>query len=224
MILNKGGKNQKGFTILELIIATTVFSVMLLLVSAGIIQIGKTYYKGITTSRTQETARAIIDDLFRTFQTGNNTTVGYSFTPPDPTDPDPVFPPNGSICIGSTRYTYQTGSIVGRDGNQHALWIDRIVGTECKELSLTGDTPADDVTDLSTDGQFAQKELIAQNMRLASFEIMNIPGTSLYTIGIRVIHGDQDLSPDDEFCLPTNQGGEFCAVSSINTFVKTRLD
>ena len=50
---------QKGFTVLELMIATTVFSVMLLLTTTGMIQIGKVYYKGLVTAKTQDTVRSI---------------------------------------------------------------------------------------------------------------------------------------------------------------------
>lgn len=58
-------KNTAGFTIVELMIATVVFSVILILITTGIIQIGKAYYKGIIGSRTQETARKITDEVGR---------------------------------------------------------------------------------------------------------------------------------------------------------------
>lgn len=220
-MIKKNIKSNKGFTILELIIATTIFSIMLLLASAGIVAIGKIYYKGITTSRTQEASRAIVDNIFQNFQTGKSNTLAYSFAAPDPDNP--VFPTEGSICIGPMRYTYSIGRQINAE-NAHALWVDRIRGTACTQPSLNAATPADAETDTSAEGRFAQKELLAENMRLANFQVMSVPGTSLYTVQIRVIYGALDLSPDNEFCLPTSQGGEFCAVSSINTFVKTRLE
>ena len=54
---------QNGFTIIELLIATTVFSLILLISVAGILQISRMYYRGVTQSRTQETARSIIDEV-----------------------------------------------------------------------------------------------------------------------------------------------------------------
>ncbi len=52
-----------GFTIIELLIATTIFSVVLLLAASGLLYIGRLYYKGLTSSATQEAARNIMQEL-----------------------------------------------------------------------------------------------------------------------------------------------------------------
>ena len=53
--------NQTGFTIVELMIATVIFSMVLLVCSYAIIHAGRMYYKGMIMSKTQDTARKIID-------------------------------------------------------------------------------------------------------------------------------------------------------------------
>lgn len=203
-------KNQKGFTILELMIATMVFSVMLILASVGIIQIGRVYYKGITTNRTQETTRAIVSDISRNYQITPNTQ--YAFTAGNP----------AAVCVGSTRYTYKINSVV--TGNQHALWADRLnPGGNCVPLDLGMAFPVDGNTDTSNLGKVSQHELLAPNMRLAEFSVTKSASTNSLTVKARVIYGDPDLSPDNQTCKPMTLGGQFCAAASLESFVKGRL-
>lgn len=207
--------NQNGFTILELIIATTVFSVMLLLASAGIIQIGRIYYKGLITTRTQDTNRAVVDDISRSVQLTGNNTISYSA--PGPAQ---------AVCIGTTRYTYRLNVILD-DTNPHVLWVDKIIpGGGCSTPPLNQQVPSDhdSNSDNTASGRAIQKELLARNMRLETFNITQV-GTTLMQVDARVIYGDTDLTtgtPPE--CIAINLGGQFCAVSSLNSFVKKRLD
>lgn len=60
--------DKRGFTIIELLIATVIFSVILLIVTGAIIQFSKIYYKGTITAKTQEVARTIAEDMARSAQ------------------------------------------------------------------------------------------------------------------------------------------------------------
>lgn len=205
--------NQKGFTILELIIASTVFSVMMILATTGIMQIGKIYYKGITTNRTQETTRAVIDDITRNYQIAGNTAPSSSLQPTGSTAAQ-------AICIGKTRYTFRLG-VQMDNTNNHILWTDRLspTATACTPVNLSNPT-ADASADLTDLGRAAQRELLARNMRLGDFTINN--DSTGMAVSVRVLYGDLDLSADNQTCPPINQGGQFCAVSSLSTFVKKR--
>src|SRR3990172_9120101 len=76
-------KGVGGFTIVELMIATTIFSVILLIVTFGMLQIGRTYYKGITLTKTQNAARSIIDTISQDIQfSGEGVTDSVSGTFP----------------------------------------------------------------------------------------------------------------------------------------------
>src|SRR5437667_5654433 len=70
-------QRTSGFTIIELMIATVIFSVVLLLITAGIMQVARVYYKGVTEANTQSTARSIVDTISQAiqFDGGNITTV-----------------------------------------------------------------------------------------------------------------------------------------------------
>lgn len=60
--------DRRGFTIIELLIATVTFSLVLLIITGAIIQFSRVYYKGVVTSKTQETARSVADELARAAQ------------------------------------------------------------------------------------------------------------------------------------------------------------
>src|SRR5438105_2979488 len=95
--------HETGFTIIELLVATTVFSVVLLLVSVGLIQIGRTIMKGVTTDRNQATAQAVMDDVSQAiqFSGGNVTPVTPSFNPAD------LNPAVYYFCVDNNRYTFR---------------------------------------------------------------------------------------------------------------------
>jgi prepilin-type N-terminal cleavage/methylation domain-containing protein len=87
---------QHGFTIVELMIATTVFSTVLLLCAVGLVSVGRMYQKGSTARVTQESARSIMDQLQNDFELSG----GY-YQP---------LARNGSVdgfCIGDNMYSYQ---------------------------------------------------------------------------------------------------------------------
>lgn len=96
-------KDNKGFTILELLISTTVFSVILLLCTFGLIQVGRNYYRGATITRTQNVARSVMSTLTQSIQFGAE--PGTTLPPPSS---NPTF---GTFCIGSLGYTYSLTSL-----------------------------------------------------------------------------------------------------------------
>lgn len=85
--------SSDGFTIVELMVATTVFSIILLLCTYGVLQVSRSYYKGVTLVRTQNTTRAIMDEVSNTFRFG-----GASDFQEDP---------GTKYCLGKKRFTYQ---------------------------------------------------------------------------------------------------------------------
>src|SRR5688572_1794031 len=92
---------ERGFTILELLVATIVFSVVLLLVTAGIMQITRVYYKGVTETNTQNTARTIVDTISQAIQfSGGDVTV---------TNPAAVPGTDYAFCVGNEQFSYRLG-------------------------------------------------------------------------------------------------------------------
>jgi len=206
--------NQRGFTILELIIASTVFSTIMLLATTGLIQIGRTYHKGQITAKTQEVTRSIVEEVSRAVQFSNQDV-----------SPAPDGNVNGvsvkAVCIGDTRYTYvdpglyskfklgQSDVLTGEFPTlAHLVWQDKKPAGACATANFT-----------ETGG----RELLAQNMRLNNFQITQT-GDNV-EIKIKVYYGDWDLTEPDinGFCESSKTGGQFCAQSDLSTVVRRRI-
>lgn len=75
---------QEGFTVVELMIATLVFSVILTVITMGVLSFRNRYYKAVNASTTQNTTRTVIDtDKVRLIQFGSAQVV--------PTDPSKTY-------------------------------------------------------------------------------------------------------------------------------------
>ena len=220
--------SQAGFTIVELMISISVLAVVLLVVTIGIIQISKSYYKGVIQATTQQTARAALDDIAQSveFDSVHNATVTGT-----PRTDLPVTPVQ-SYCIGQNqRYSYVLGyeqsatKSAPPDGlySRHILWKDQNPGS-CTPVKVNEDTPA------GTIGQ--GHELLGANMRLTNLVITPVTGsTTLYTISLTIMYGDDDLIDKSSGVMASwnckIQGGvfaaAFCAKAELTTVVGKRL-
>lgn len=211
-VLTRTNRSQQGFTIIELLIATTVFGVLLLIASTAVVGLSRQYYKGLIQARTQEVARNISEEIANNirYSTGGITSASV-----------------GDInytCIANRRYMYRQGRKLGSPGTPAVLIRDEGCGTALPPLGapIAG-----------------QVELMGDNMRLALLRITNTG--SLYTISVRILYGDDDLlcSPSaDGDCAsstPTVNAGEpdvvckgqagsqFCATAETSITVVRRL-
>lgn len=198
--------DQKGFTIIELLIATVVFSVILLVITAAIVQFGRVYYKGTLQVRTQETTRNIVQDVAQSIQFGS----GLPTTGTSPTDTTLQF-----ICISDRRYTFKLNAQLGPSAGQsrHVVVTDDVIGG-CNSVYANMATPALPA---------GARELMGDRMQLVELSVQNV-GTGLWRITARTAYGsDSDLSADKRSCQLNLVGGQFCAVSELSTIVKQRL-
>src|SRR5581483_9172525 len=77
--------NSKGFTITELVIATAVFSVVLMLGVVGFVQIGKQFYKGVSVSQTRDIASQIMNAITSDIRLSQGGVQNVGFQTTDPT-------------------------------------------------------------------------------------------------------------------------------------------
>lgn len=223
---NLFNQNQNCFTIIELLIATSVASVILLLASFTIIQISRMYYKATILSRTQDTTRNITDIVSRQLQfaSGTNIIKGTSSSI------------NGAginvICVGSDRFTYVINAMQddnmssGYDGAPpdmklaHALWHDTINSGSCDPADLSNSNPS------GSNGENGS-DLLGHNMRLSKFEISKLGGTNVWELSVKVIYGESDLIENigdpDARCKSGVSGSQWCAVAEYNTSIGERM-
>lgn len=228
-------KHQQGFTIVELMIATTVFSVILLLVTIMIISIGRLYTKGIDQTRVQDNVRSIVDEISQQVQLTSQTSPPVVL---------PAIPPAAGVhtyCIGNNRYTYILNTQIGTNAaqSQHVLWRDtNLTPSSCTPIAvLNTPNPSTGLNGV---------ELMAPNSRLTSFSIAGPPTMpqGLYNISVAVAFGDDDLlcdsgtpgdcgstTPSTHLTSPTGPiickgqtGEQFCATANAKITIAERLN
>ncbi len=219
---------QRGFTIIELLIATLVFALVLVLITVSILSFTKSYYRGINESATQTVARTITEGIAQAIQFSGNAV-----------NPQIIPNPNGSngFCIGNQRYSYLlywqlTDGTPDPAQNQskHALVVDA-------SSSCTGSKAQD-----MRNGGVVGTELLSPRMRLAKLSIVQQGDPTVWRVTVRVVFGDNDLlcspsvvgdcsnpnttSPIDKqdlSCKVAFAGSQYCAVSELSTVVKKRI-
>lgn len=203
--MNKTTNNQKGFTIVELIIASAVFSMVLLVVVFGMLQIARVYYKGVTLMRTQENARSIIDEISRDIQFSGGRI-----------QPVTLASPSNFFCIGDKRYSFITGKQLANPVTDAS---DEVVHV------LVADTDAACAGGQNLSGALStgSRELVAPNIRIASLTVTDLGTSNLYFISLRLVYGDKDLLTGSMDGCKNVTGSQFCAVSELSTTIQKRV-
>lgn len=219
-------KKQQGFTIIELLIATTVFSLVLLMAVSGILHVTRLYYKGVVQARTQETTRTIAEEIGEAarFNPSDLSNLGSLVSAVDIPAGDPD---TGFFCIGPRRYTIAIDRQLTTNSpstvrlqKRHVMWADQPGPPGCT-------APADlDLETPTADG----REMLAEFMRITHFRITPLAnaGPGVYKIDIGVAYGDSDLLESDsgapKTCKIGTSGQEFCAVTSLSVVTERRLN
>jgi prepilin-type N-terminal cleavage/methylation domain-containing protein len=211
--------SEQGFTIIELMIATSVLTVILLIVTVTISGIGTLYYKGVTLSSTQDSTRSIADQLTQDIQLNDKQPIAGTPTSYGSTTVE-------AYCIGTVRYSFIVGKQIGPDATapalqiNHVLWRDHIsAGAACVGVDLTQD-PIPSATTM--DG----RELIGPRSRLTFLSINNTGSNpDLFTIQLGVAYGDSDLINLNGLTSSCNgsKGFQFCATDSLTTSAIARV-
>ena len=205
-------KGMQGFTLVELMVATMVFAMVLLLITVAVVQINRVYYKGVTEANTQNVARDIVDVVSQAIQFDAGSIVQT-----------PDAPPAGAMqtaCAGSQQFVFWPGYrlVEGSPGTNEVTqaFILRSATGNCAN-------PAP-LPDGSIDG----RELLSTGMRVSKFDITQVGGTNLYRLSVTVVFGDDASLNNPTSTTPTcrsiQQNNEFCSVATINTVVEKRVE
>lgn len=234
--------NNRGFTIVELMMATMVFSIIMLIAAGTVVRFTNNFQKGITQSTTQSVTRGIVDTVSQQLQFVGSMSGFRHLGSPEGTT-------YKGYCIHGNKYSYVLGKQL--EGQAPHVLI---------EQNNTGDGCGVTAQNLSS-GSVNGKEILAPNMRLAKFHIINDADPSdvddgssnpkLYKVKVKVVYGDDDLlcvsgitngsAKDCGSKLPMSNvsslneselerlscksqiGSQFCAVSDISTTIQNRL-
>ena len=231
--ISRKNSSQAGFTIVELMIATLIFSVILVVITAGVLHFTTDYYKGINSSSTQNAAAAVMNNVSQTIQFSNISGANQ--------------PGQGTIssvsyaCVGNEEFIYSLGTL---DTGANGLYVFNDSGTCIKDNSYLTATNWD-----------SRQDLLQPHMRLVAFSIDQNDATSnTWNVAVTVAYGDADLlcdstatpgtggcahtdGPFDEAGLTNDittaanpdihcksqKGSQFCDVANLSTTVQARV-
>lgn len=99
--MNHARKQQRGFTIIELMLAMTFVAVLLVAIALTIVQIGAIYNRGMTLKEINQTGRIVSVDLSRSIAASSAFDPATSFY---------TNPAGGRLCTGNVSYIWNYAS------------------------------------------------------------------------------------------------------------------
>ncbi len=223
---------QKGFTIIELMLAMTFVSVLLIAIALTIVQIGTIYNKGITLKEVNQSGRAISDDLRRTIGSSSTFAVSRSVV---------TTQAGGRICTGQFSYIWNTAdaltqnnpSVVRFTGsNQPQIRLLKVPdssGQYCERNSQGAPT----VTTVQTTTPSTAVELLKSGDRTLSIHQLAVTqqangrsaaGQQLISLTFTIGTGDVTaLTTDRTSCSPPGAPGSnfaYCAVQQFSLVIR----
>lgn len=237
-------QNISGFTIVELMIALTVLSTILLLSTSVMVNIGALYSKGINSANLQNANRTLSSDISSALQfSGYNPfpcpiETGITCAASQNTIGSPPGPIVYSFCINTTRYSYILNRELGADSGStppnlntpHVLWRDTMKNTStCVPLDIKSNVVQSDANSVEGSGVPSKGyEMLPDHTRLTRFKVKESPiGSGVFKVDTWLAFGDTDLinAPDanGQTSCKGGVGGQFCGVSMLSNSVTRRL-
>ena len=207
--------NKKGFTIVELLIAISVFSALLIIIVYAFLYGLNTFSKAQVVSKTQEVSRSIEQNIAQSF----SLTAAGSYTPIAPVTNNQIT--SQGFCLGQYRYSYVLEKQL-TSSNNYGLLQDTLQG--CSSSTSSVDLSVNLPT-LNT-----PKQLLGNNMRISNFTItpskpLNSTATG-YQLVVEIDYGNNlkaGINGYNYQCPSGNISSSFCAVAKIDTIIFQRI-
>lgn len=223
-IKNKYHKGESGFTIVELLVATTIFSIVLMVILSSFLQIGRMFYKGISVNNVNETARSFVDAVASDVRISGNVTNTRNDNAPGST--------KRFFCVGEHRYTFVLNRKVGAgdlrpasNSIQAGLMQDTVSGGACPHPSVSGSGTSPQQL-LGPDMQLNRMVFACNTTKcdIQAHVIFYGADNSVFASSIPDLDTPAEaLTAPDAFCSGSLLSTQFCATADINTVVTTRL-
>lgn len=201
--------NKKGFTLVELLLATAMFSFILLFVTFAIVQVSRAYNKGITVKKTQETARAVMQEMTRAISTatsgssGTDAVIKFSNTTPR------------RLCVGDLRFGWNEGFRPSGPGRE--------TYSNGQDFALTRSDSGACNDDFD---QSQSIELIDERLTVQDISIQEVLSGSVYNLCVVItVNNASDVTAGDcnnEPRCNVLSGDTYCDVARLQTTVTLR--
>jgi hypothetical protein len=223
-------KISSGFTIIELMLAMTFISMLLIAIALTTIQISNIYTKGMTLREVNQAGRSLSDELQRNI---SNTTP-FDVTPKAGNDPVAskyvVHTTGGRLCLGNYTYAWNYGEALTEGaGNNRYTDNNALVrfvrvrdpnGGLCTNIATQ--INRNDAVELLASGD---RELAVHKFSIQKTKEDAIIGQALYAISfvLGTNNHDQLLLANNASCRPPsdNVGDEnYCAVNQFDIIAR----
>lgn len=182
-------QQQRGFTLIELMIVTSVFSGLLIFCYGMVINAGRTYSQVLHHNLLQETGSKIVEDIKEAIYASGGTISGPHTYVADPDDAESER--WQYFCLGNRQYAYkQLGALyddrpAGRrtpNAIEHGLKVTSI--NSCTAANFTNITASNST------------ELLHTKMWLVDFDVQPLGQTKLYQVELKLAYGGHDGDPE----------------------------
>lgn len=225
---------RTGFTLIELMLAMTFISVLLVAIAMTTIQISNIYEKGITLREVNQAGRSVSTDL----QQNIASSVPFDVTPKSDNSPATqtsryvVRSGGGRLCLGNYSYVWNYGSALAGGPGAPAIYnkYDDNTSVQFAKVQDAGGSLCSDVNTIVVRAK--ANELLTSGDRqlvLHAFTITqtsNDPNTNQALYAITMVIGTNDrqqLTADSTSCKPPSAGvgdENYCSVNEWDVIAR----
>ncbi len=212
---------QRGFTLIELMLAMSGVAFLLLAIAMTTMQISNTYSKGMTIKSVNQTGRDLSDMLQRDIKASKPfnlaSTSSYLNTPY-----------GGRLCLGKYSYAWNYGTTLAASGTVNKIIFDDstpvrmarvldIGGQICANAAANQSIARTDATELLTGSD--KLDLALHTFTITSSATDAIIGQALYSASFALGTSDQQaIKTSDASCKPPSDNDSNWAFCAVNVF------
>lgn len=230
-----GQSTQRGFTLVELMLAMAFISMLLLAIAMTTVQIGHIYNRGLTMKEVNQSGRAISDDIQRTIIGARplNLADGSSYRPQIIDQTGSITTAGGRLCFGSYSYIWNLGLTIDKkpgdtninkytDGSLIRLAKVYDPGKSYCTPDGHGVFPAPARSSATELIGIGNSSLALQSVTIRQ-QVATTSGQALMTVDFTLGTNDQSLlDAGSTTCKPPADGGylEYCSVNSFQVVAR----
>ncbi len=221
--------NIKGFTLIELMLAMTFISFLLVAIALTTIQISNIYNKGITLREVNQAGRSVTQELQRSIALSVpfDVTPKVDASPATATSKYVVRDGGGRLCIGGYTYAWNYGKAIAGGAGAPAVFntyddtgVVRFAKATDPSASLCADPTLPVVranaVELLSSGD---RDLVLHNFSIKQTKTDTVAAQSLYAVSLLIGTNDrQQLTVGDVSCKPPSEGAGDETYCSVNQF------
>lgn len=219
--------SKSGFTLIELMLAMTFISILLVAIAMTTIQISNIYNKGITLRQVNQAGRSVSSELQRSIASS----VPFDVTPKTDNSPATqtsryvVRDGGGRLCLGNYSYAWNYGKALSGGNGAPVIYnkydnntpvrfvkVEDAGGSLCSDVNLA--VPKAKASELLSTGD---RDLVLHTLTIAKTSSDTTTNQALYAITMVIGTNDQaQLTTNSASCKPpaTGAGNEvYCSVN-----------